>query len=57
MKPGGVFGLWADGFLEDSFTNLLGMVFESADSQTIEFDNPLTGGSSEGAVYVARVSL
>jgi len=57
LKPGGVFGLWADGFPEESFTNLLGRVFESAESHTIEFDNPLTGGSSEGAVYVARVSL
>jgi spermidine synthase len=57
LKPGGVFGLWADGFPEKSFTNLLGKVFENAESYTIEFDNPLTGGSSEGAVYVARVSL
>ena len=53
LKPGGVFALWADGFPEESFTNLLGKVFESAESHTIEFDNPITGGSSEGAVYVA----
>ena len=57
LKPGGVFGLWADGFPEDSFTHLLGKVFKSAESHTIEFDNPLTGGLSEGAVYVARMSL
>ena len=57
LKPGGVFGLWADGFPEESFTKLLDNVFASADSHTIKFDNPLTGGSSEGAVYVARVSL
>ncbi|MCP4023142.1 MAG: spermidine synthase [Desulfobacteraceae bacterium] len=57
LKPGGVFGLWADGFPEDSFTNLLGRVFESAEGHTIKFDNPVTGGSSEGTVYVARVSL
>ena len=57
LKPGGVFGLWADGFPEDSFTHLLGRVFESAQSHTIEFDNPLTGGSSEGAVYVAKMNL
>jgi spermidine synthase len=57
LKPGGVFGLWADGFPEESFTRLLGKVFERAESHTIEFDNPLTGGSSEGAVYVAQVSL
>ena len=57
LKPGGVFGLWADGFPQDSFTNLLGKVFKSADSHLIEFDNPLTGGVSEGCVYVAQVSL
>ncbi|RLC03372.1 MAG: spermidine synthase, partial [Deltaproteobacteria bacterium] len=55
LKPGGVFGLWADGFPEDSFTNLLSKVFKNADSHTIEFDNPLTGGLSEGAVYVAII--
>lgn len=54
LKPGGVFGLWADGFPDDSFTTLLGRVFKSADAHTIEFDNPLTRGSSEGTVYVAR---
>ena len=55
LKPGGVFGLWADGFPQDSFTDLLGSVFESAQGHTIEFDNPLTGSSSEGAVYIARM--
>ncbi len=55
LKPGGVFGLWADGFPEDSFTDLLGQVFDKAWSHTIEFENPLTGGKSEGAVYLAKV--
>lgn len=55
LEPGGVFALWADGFPEESFTNLLGKVFESAESHTIEFDNPITGGSSEGAVYIAQM--
>jgi spermidine synthase len=57
LKPGGVFALWADGAPEESFTDHLGKVFANAESHTIEFDNPITGGSSEGAVYVARVSL
>ncbi len=57
LKPGGVFALWADGATEESFTNHLGKVFAKVESHTIEFDNPITGGSSEGAVYVARVSL
>ncbi len=57
LKPGGVFALWADGAPEASFTDHLGKVFASAESHTIGFDNPITGGSSEGAVYVARMSL
>jgi len=54
LKPGGVFSLWADGTPEASFADRLGKVFSCAESHTIEFDNPLTGGSSEGCVYVAR---
>ncbi len=57
LNPGGVFGLWADGFPEDSFTALLGKVFKNAESHIITFENPLTGGSSEGTVYLAQVSL
>ncbi len=57
LNPGGVFGLWVDGFPEDDFTNRLDRVFQNAEVHTIEFDNPLTGGSSEGAVYLARVGL
>jgi len=56
LNPGGVFGLWADGFPEDAFTRLLGRVFKNAASHTITFDNPLTGGTSEGAVYVAQTA-
>jgi spermidine synthase len=54
LKPGGVFGLWADGFPEKEFAALLGNVFANVESHTIEFDNPLTGGVSEGAVYLGR---
>ncbi len=53
LKPGGVFGLWADGAPEASFTHHLSKVFEKADSHTIAFDNPITGGVSEGCVYLA----
>ncbi|WP_300464975.1 spermidine synthase [Desulfobacula sp.] len=55
LKPGGVFALWADGFPEDEITSRLEKVFGQATSHTIEFKNPLTGGTSEGAVYVAQV--
>lgn len=57
LKPGGVFALWADGPPEASFTHHLGKVFATAESHTIVFDNPITGGSSEGAVYTAQVGL
>lgn len=57
LNPQGVFALWADGPPEASFTNHLGKVFPTVKSHTILFDNPITGGSSEGAVYVAQMGL
>lgn len=54
VKPGGVFAMWADGAPEAYFTEHLSKVFASAEQHTIEFDNPITGGTSVGAVYVAR---
>lgn len=53
LKPGGVFALWADGKPEEEFTARLGHVFPHAEAHTIEFENPITGGVSTGAVYVA----
>ena len=57
LKPNGVFAMWADGAPEDFFTDRLATVFARAEAHTIEFDNPITGGSSVGAVYVARKHL
>lgn len=54
LKPGGLFAMWADGAPEDFFTEQLQKVFASAEGHTIEFANPITGGSSIGAVYVAK---
>ena len=56
LKPGGIFGLWADGEPEASFTDHLGKVFVRAESHTIEFDNPITESTSKGAVYLAKNS-
>ena len=56
LQPGGVFALWADGEPESYFTDRLGKVFGSAESHTIEFDNPITEDTSKGAVYVAKNS-
>lgn len=57
LKPGGVFALWSDGAPNEKFANHLGKVFEKSEPHAIEFDNPITGGTSEGSVYVARMSL
>ncbi len=56
LKPDSVFAMWADGAPEAFFTERLGRVFAGAQAHTIEFDNPITGGTSVGAVYVARNS-
>ena len=53
LKPGGVFALWADGRPDEAFTGHLADIFAHAEAHTIEFDNPITGGTSAGAVYVA----
>ena len=55
LKPGGIFAMWADGTPQDPFTDLLGEVFTTAKAHTIEFDNPVKGGTSIGAVYVAQL--
>ncbi len=54
LIPGGVFAMWADGKPQNSFTDLLGEVFEIVKSHTIEFDNPVNGSTSFGTVYVAQ---
>jgi len=54
LKPGGIFALWADGEPEAFFTERLGKVFAHAEAHTIEFGNPVTDGTSKGAVYVAK---
>ncbi len=53
LKPDGVFALWADGSPEEYFTDHLSKVFNRVKSHHIKFDNPITGGTSEGTVYVA----
>ena len=54
LKKGAVFGLWADGAPEKSFCDHLGKVFSYSESHHIQFENPITGGSSEGTVYTAK---
>jgi spermidine synthase len=54
LKPDGVFAMWADGVPHDGFADRLARVFAEVSSHRIEFPNPLAGGVSTGAVYVAR---
>ncbi|HSL61675.1 MAG TPA: spermidine synthase [Desulfotignum sp.] len=54
LAPGGVFALWSDDPPETAFTELLETVFPKVQAHTICFKNPLTGGTAENAVYVAR---
>ncbi len=54
LKAGGIFAMWADGAPENEFTQRLNRVFPMAEAHTIEFSNPITGGTSIGAVYVAH---
>lgn len=54
LRPGGIFGLWADLEPERYFTDRLNSVFASAESHRIEFPNTFTGSPSCGTVYLAR---
>jgi len=54
LQNDGVFALWSDGHPVDTFTEQLNKVFNNAKAHLVEFDNPVTGGSSVGTVYVAR---
>ncbi len=56
LKSDGIFAMWADGSPVEEFTHRLSRVFKTAESHTIEFNNPITDGTSVGAVYVARKS-
>lgn len=54
LKAEGVFALWADGAPVTTFTEHLKSVFTDVESHHIVFDNPITGGTSQGAVYTGR---
>lgn len=53
LRPGGVFALWSDDPPGESFLDTLRAVFAHVDGHTVEFDNPVTGGTSRNGVYVA----
>jgi spermidine synthase len=46
LRPGGVFALWSDDPPDDAFGTVLAEVFAETSAHVVEFDNPLTGGTS-----------
>ena len=49
----GVFALWSDDPPDEPFLSVLAQVFDRCAAHVVEFDNPLTGGTSSNTVYVA----
>lgn len=54
LRPGGVFGLWADGDPDPDFVATVGGAFTSCTAHVVTFPNFSTGGESSSTVYVAR---
>ena len=54
LHPGGVFALWSDDPPDPAFEAVLAEVFDRSEASVVRFPNPLTGGYSTNAVYVAR---
>lgn len=53
LRPDGVFALWSDDPPDEDFLSILRAVFDDAAAHVVDFDNPLTGGTSSNTVYVA----
>ena len=56
LLPGGVFAMWSDGAPDSGFCSKLERVFPIVRAHTVSFPNPIRGGESSGAVYVAVCS-
>ena len=54
LTDGGVFALWSDDPPDPEFLVTMAAVFSEARAHVVDFDNPLTGGTSSNTVYVAR---
>lgn len=57
LKPGGVFGLWSNDLPDESFTERLAGVFDSASAETVTFFNPLQNRDFAQTVYLARTDI
>ncbi|MBC7282946.1 spermidine synthase [Hoeflea sp.] len=54
LKPGGIFALWSDAPIDDSFTERLAGVFKDAWAEPVTFHNPLQDRPFTQTVYLAR---
>ncbi|HWV49447.1 MAG TPA: spermidine synthase [Microbacterium sp.] len=54
LAADGVFALWSDDPPDDAFMTELDAVFDDAIAHVVDFDNPVTGGTSSNTIYVAR---
>lgn len=52
LTPDGVFALWSDEVPDAEFESVLAGVFPRSASHRVQFDNPLTSGTSACTVYV-----
>ena len=57
LKPGGVFGLWSNEEPEKEFTAILANVFGQVRGHTVEFANPVQGGTATNGVTVAKLQV
>ena len=54
VAPDGVLALWSDEPPTTSVVDLMLTGFDAARSHVVDFDNPLTGGTSACTIYLAR---
>ncbi|MDA1088266.1 MAG: spermidine synthase [Verrucomicrobia bacterium] len=55
LRPGGVFALWSNELPDDHFLSLLTQVFDRAQGHSVEFPNPIQGGTATNGVYLASI--
>lgn len=56
LTPSGVFALWSDDPPDSSFMDVMAIAFSEPRAHVVDFDNPITRGTSSNTVYVANAS-
>jgi spermidine synthase len=52
LRPGGVFALWSNDPLDETFQAVLANAFATSDAHVVHFDNPLQNRDASNTVYV-----